>query len=83
MQCIPLKRIFYFKYVFRLNAAILGAMLKQGCYHMRFDYIFEIMELCLRESVPVNKKFLEHLESFKEKCKAKLDAKVNIDRVRL
>ncbi|XP_050301403.1 pentatricopeptide repeat-containing protein 1, mitochondrial [Anthonomus grandis grandis] len=60
---------------YTLNAAILGTMLHQACYHMAFDYIFEIMEMCLRESVPVTKKFLEHLDGFKEQCRAKLDAK--------
>ncbi|KAL1516600.1 hypothetical protein ABEB36_000494 [Hypothenemus hampei] len=60
---------------YTLNSVILGAMLKQACCHMRFDYIFEIMEVCLSESVPVNQKFLDHLTDFKRKCKAKRDAK--------
>ncbi|ERL90759.1 hypothetical protein D910_08106 [Dendroctonus ponderosae] len=58
-----------------LNAAILGAMLRQACVHMEFDYIFEVMELCLRECVPVNKMFLDHLHSFKKSCRHKQNAK--------
>ncbi|ENN76016.1 hypothetical protein YQE_07394, partial [Dendroctonus ponderosae] len=55
--------------------AILGAMLRQACVHMEFDYIFEVMELCLRECVPVNKMFLDHLHSFKKSCRHKQNAK--------
>ncbi|CAG9771000.1 unnamed protein product [Ceutorhynchus assimilis] len=57
---------------YTLNAVILGAMLQQACYHQAFDYINEIMQLCLRDNVPVNKKFLEHLDNFKKKMKNKL-----------
>ncbi|KAH1002802.1 pentatricopeptide repeat-containing protein 1, mitochondrial isoform X2 [Dendroctonus ponderosae] len=60
---------------YTLNAAILGAMLRQACVHMEFDYIFEVMELCLRECVPVNKMFLDHLHSFKKSCRHKQNAK--------
>jgi len=60
---------------YRLNAPILGAMLRQACYHETYDYIFEIMELCLKEQVLVSKRFLEHLDFFKKKMKQKQEEK--------
>ncbi|XP_030753375.1 pentatricopeptide repeat-containing protein 1, mitochondrial [Sitophilus oryzae] len=61
-------------YSYTLNSVILGAMLHQACYHETYDYIFEIMEICLRQSIPVSKKFLERLDEFRKRCKTKLDS---------
>ncbi|KAJ8979116.1 hypothetical protein NQ317_017958 [Molorchus minor] len=52
---------------YTLNAEILGAMLHQACYHNNFNYVVEIMEICLRENVQPNKKFMEHLANFRKK----------------
>ncbi|PNF32842.1 hypothetical protein B7P43_G03468 [Cryptotermes secundus] len=57
---------------FRMNAEILGAMLKQGCCHFNFEYILTIMETALQEEVRPNEKFLEHLENFLKECQKKI-----------
>ncbi|KAF7273413.1 hypothetical protein GWI33_013878 [Rhynchophorus ferrugineus] len=59
---------------YTLNVVILGAMLKQACYHRQYDYIFEVMELCLKQSVPANKQLLDNLDQFKKWGKAQLEA---------
>ncbi|XP_066250525.1 pentatricopeptide repeat-containing protein 1, mitochondrial [Euwallacea similis] len=54
---------------YTINAAILGAMLQQACFHKQFDYVLEMMDVAQREHILVNKKFLSHLDQFKRKCK--------------
>ncbi|CAH1987393.1 unnamed protein product [Acanthoscelides obtectus] len=54
---------------YRLNTEILGTMLKQGCYHVNFNYVMYIMDLCEAEGVRPNKKFIETLEEFKKRCR--------------
>ncbi|KAG5870720.1 hypothetical protein JTB14_017053 [Gonioctena quinquepunctata] len=54
---------------YSLNAEITGAMLHQACYHMNFGYILYVMELCNSEQIQPNKKFMETLEQFKQKCR--------------
>ncbi|XP_022912620.2 pentatricopeptide repeat-containing protein 1, mitochondrial [Onthophagus taurus] len=54
---------------FRMNTEILGAMLHQACYHCNFKYVFKIMEICIKEEIRPNSKFMGCLEEFKKKCK--------------
>lgn len=60
---------------FRMNAEILGAMLKQGCYNWNFDYVIAIMQTVIEEDVAPNEKFLEHLEKFHKLCSQKIKYK--------
>ncbi|XP_066156987.1 pentatricopeptide repeat-containing protein 1, mitochondrial [Euwallacea fornicatus] len=60
---------------YTVNAAILGAMLRQACFHKQFDYILEIMDVAQKEHILVNKKFLSHLDQFKKKFKYLRDQK--------
>ncbi|XP_060534881.1 pentatricopeptide repeat-containing protein 1, mitochondrial [Cylas formicarius] len=60
---------------YRLNSAIVGAMLSQACHHWNFPYIFHMMELCLGEGIAVSKKLLQHLEGFKSVGKTLSDKK--------
>nr|CAI5834711.1 unnamed protein product [Callosobruchus analis] len=62
---------------YRLNAEILGTMLKQGCYHVNFKYVMYIMDLCESEEVRPNKKFIETLEEFKKRCRDLEKSKVS------
>ncbi|XP_017773300.1 PREDICTED: pentatricopeptide repeat-containing protein 1, mitochondrial [Nicrophorus vespilloides] len=59
----------------RLNTEILGAMLKQACFHFNFSYIIEILAICTKENIKPNKIFMQHLEDFKKKCKYGKDGK--------
>ncbi|XP_059620362.1 pentatricopeptide repeat-containing protein 1, mitochondrial [Phlebotomus argentipes] len=52
----------------RLNAAILGAMLKQGCSKYNFSYVMYVMDLCEWEQVKPNMQFVRHLLEFNQKC---------------
>ncbi|CAG9818539.1 unnamed protein product [Phaedon cochleariae] len=52
-----------------LNPEILGAMLKQACFHGNFSYVLHIMKLCISENVQPNKKFMEILTDFKRRSK--------------
>lgn len=58
-----------------MNTAILGAMLKKACITINFQYVFDVMELCLEHSVAVGQKFLDILKTFKKKCGWKRDNK--------
>ncbi|CAH1108103.1 unnamed protein product [Psylliodes chrysocephalus] len=49
---------------YSLNAEILGAMLRQACYHFNYWYVLYIMEVCLNEEVQPNKMFMETLHEF-------------------
>lgn len=53
---------------FRMNIQILGAMLKQGCYHQNFEYILEIMKIVKDERIKPNEQFLMHLHNFQLNC---------------
>lgn len=53
----------------RLNPAILGAMLRQGCAKNNFNYVMYIMDLCEWEQVQPNEQFVKHLLQFESKCK--------------
>ncbi|KAL5292152.1 PTCD1 family protein [Megaselia abdita] len=52
----------------RMNMAILGAMLRQGCSHRNFAYVYEIMQIALDERVKPNEQFLKHLDNFVKNC---------------
>lgn len=62
---------------FRMNIAILGAMLRQGCERNSFPYICEIMQISLDEHVKPNAIFLRHLDNFYIKCARAIDARVS------
>ncbi|KAH8402890.1 hypothetical protein KR222_009141, partial [Zaprionus bogoriensis] len=59
----------------RMNAAILGAMLRQGCAQKSFAYINEIMQLSLEENIRPNETFLRHLHNFHRGCARAIDAR--------
>uniref|UniRef100_A0A1A9ZMI7 PPR_long domain-containing protein n=1 Tax=Glossina pallidipes TaxID=7398 RepID=A0A1A9ZMI7_GLOPL len=59
----------------RMNIAILGAMLRQGCERNSFPYICEIMQISLDEHVKPNAIFLRHLDNFYIKCARAIDAR--------
>ncbi|XP_034483232.1 pentatricopeptide repeat-containing protein 1, mitochondrial [Drosophila innubila] len=59
----------------RMNIAILGAMLRQGCAQKSFAYVNEIMQLCLEESIRPNEAFLRHLHNFHRGCARAIDAR--------
>ncbi|GAB0088560.1 pentatricopeptide repeat-containing protein 1, mitochondrial [Sergentomyia squamirostris] len=52
----------------RLNSAILGAMLRQGCSKFNFKYIMYILDLSEWEQVKPNEQFVNHLLEFDKKC---------------
>lgn len=54
----------------RMNMAILGAMLKQGCLQWNFDYVMSIMDIVMREEIKPNAQFLTHLHKFYKKTTA-------------
>ncbi|KAK9880831.1 hypothetical protein WA026_013157 [Henosepilachna vigintioctopunctata] len=60
---------------YRLNTEILGAMVHQACYHTNFSYVLEIMDICVRENVQPNRKFIEHLDKLKRKCRQIINRK--------
>lgn len=51
-----------------MNIQILGAMLKQGCYHLNFRYVMEIMKIAKMERLKPNEQFLTHLHHFHHRC---------------
>lgn len=57
----------------RMNAQILGAMLRQGCAQKTFPYICEILQISLDENVPPNESFLRHLDKFYKQCAQLID----------
>ncbi|KAH8398384.1 hypothetical protein KR215_009520 [Drosophila sulfurigaster] len=59
----------------RMNIAILGAMLRQGCAQKSFSYINEIMQLSLEEGIKPNEPFLRHLFNFHRGCARAIDAR--------
>ncbi|KAJ8924852.1 hypothetical protein NQ315_001007 [Exocentrus adspersus] len=60
---------------YRLSIEILGAMLCQACYHLSFNYVLELMEICVREKINPSKKFMSTLEEFiKKKCRRLLNS---------
>lgn len=61
----------------RMNIAILGAMLRQGCAQKSFAYVNEIMQLSLEESIKPNEAFLRHLHNFHRGCARAIDARVS------
>ncbi|XP_018322813.1 pentatricopeptide repeat-containing protein 1, mitochondrial [Agrilus planipennis] len=54
---------------YRLNIQILGAMLHQACHHNDFQYVLELMEICVRDNIKPSGKFMEKLVEFKKKNK--------------
>lgn len=62
----------------RINAVILGAMLRQGCVQKSFAYVNEIMQLSLEEHIKPNEAFLRHLHNFYRGCARAIDARVII-----
>ncbi|ALC43076.1 CG4611, partial [Drosophila busckii] len=59
----------------RMNMAILGAMLRQGCAQRSFAYINEIMQLSLEQGLKPNESFLRHLHNFHRGCARAIDAR--------
>ncbi|KAH8278303.1 hypothetical protein KR044_010621, partial [Drosophila immigrans] len=59
----------------RMNIAILGAMLRQGCAQRSFSYVNEIMQLSLEEGIKPNEPFLRHLHNFHRGCARAIDAR--------
>ncbi|KAM8711006.1 hypothetical protein ACLKA7_017609 [Drosophila subpalustris] len=59
----------------RMNIAILGAMLRQGCAQKSFAYVNEIMQLSLEEDIRPNEAFLRHLHNFHRGCARAIDAR--------
>ncbi|KAH8365803.1 hypothetical protein KR093_004600 [Drosophila rubida] len=59
----------------RINIAILGAMLRQGCARKSFDYVNEILQLTLEEGIKPNEPFLRHLHNFHRGCARAIDAR--------
>lgn len=57
-------------FFYRLNTEILGTLLNQACHHISFPYVLEMMEICVREEIKPNKRFLDTLEEFRRKCKS-------------
>lgn len=53
-------------------------MLHQACYHNNVSYILKIMDICLKDEIRPNKKFMECLAQFKKKGRAYLNDKVNL-----
>ncbi|XP_055690669.1 pentatricopeptide repeat-containing protein 1, mitochondrial [Lutzomyia longipalpis] len=53
----------------RVNAAILGAMLRQGCSKNNFNYVMYILDLCEWEQIRPNQQFVKHLLEFEKKCR--------------
>ncbi|KAK4876562.1 hypothetical protein RN001_009068 [Aquatica leii] len=62
---------------YRVNIEILGAMLKQACFHNNFQYVLYLMQTCIREGIDPDKKFMSTLEEFKKKCKVICNEKEN------
>lgn len=59
----------------RMNIAILGAMLRQGCAQKSFAYVNEIMQLSLEGNIKPNEAFLRHLHNFHRGCARAIDAR--------
>ncbi|XP_055847167.1 pentatricopeptide repeat-containing protein 1, mitochondrial [Episyrphus balteatus] len=57
----------------RMNAQILGAMLRQGCAQKAFPYICEILQISLDENIRPNDVFLRHLDNFYKQCAQLID----------
>lgn len=47
---------------------ILGAMLKNGCIKLNFNYVIKIMNLVKQLHLKPNKQFLNHLYDFERHC---------------
>ncbi|XP_055913654.1 pentatricopeptide repeat-containing protein 1, mitochondrial [Eupeodes corollae] len=64
----------------RMNAQILGAMLRQGCAQKAFGYVSEILQISLDENVPPNDVFFRHLDNFYKQCAQLLDIRHSMTR---
>lgn len=65
----------------RMNMAILGAMLRQGCVNRNFAYVYEIMQIALDENVKPNEQFLKHIDNFVKNCNTILEQRVSLEAV--
>lgn len=58
----------------KMNAEILGTLLKQGIYNNNFGYVLLIMNIAKNEKFQINDTFLSHLEQFDEKCSKQMES---------
>lgn len=53
----------------KMNVHILGAMMRQGCSQLNFQYVLEILDIVKKEKIKPSEKFLTHLDNFHNACK--------------
>ncbi|XP_071438786.1 pentatricopeptide repeat-containing protein 1, mitochondrial [Hetaerina americana] len=63
---------------FRLNAEIVGTLMKSACYRSEVFHVLELMEICIKEEIRPNAQLLQRLNDFKVKIRNALkEDKVN------
>ncbi|XP_046404393.1 pentatricopeptide repeat-containing protein 1, mitochondrial [Ischnura elegans] len=54
---------------FRLNAEIMGSLIRSACRRWEIFHVMELMDLCIKEEVRANARLLQHLQEFKDQIR--------------